>query len=666
MTILQAALEWAKDGIPVFPCNANKTPATEKGFYDASTDPDKIRAMFEKTGAGTLIGARMGAASGLFAIDVDLYKPGEEGASAQQYLAKLLADGLAPATQRHRTMSGGVHLIYESDSVWPNCKPAAGVEIKGEGGYIILPPSRGYTVEEDAGFTLAPPKLIEVLMESRRQHAAQNVEQLKNQIRAAKGFHDNLASLAAKYNRRGWQYGAIKDELLKTLHESVASDPNHERHARWYSIVSDATGELSRILNSGREKFNTNAKDESTQDAVDEEVAEALKKIAQGIFAGSPNEGNEPALPKPEDYGDEWPFAGQGYYASDEIDVSSQRFNVFPVFAENESVLIAADPKAGKTAISLRLAYALATGKSWGDFQITEARGVLHYALEGTRAVALRLEAEKRRQKDEGNEVPSHIPLFVIERTPNFLHNKHEQAAKVIAADQYMLRTTGKGLGLVTIDTLTKAMPGADQNSVDDTAALFEFVDLIRAGGVTATVLFVHHTGKDGKTRGSSNLEAEVDVVLKAKKQEDGTSVMYVHMARSIDGAYVWNFALKGYDLGTSDQGIPLSAPYVELLSTVSGADEATENAQRAKAVVPILEAIFKLGLGTHSFNAVMKILKDERVIGGRDRRSKVLDTLALVFEDKNYTMYRKHVFTLNKDGNLDVTGITVSEVSPN
>ena len=116
-TLVKAALEWAKRGIPVFPCGNNKAPLTTSGHLDASTDPEKVKAMFEFSQAA-LIGARMGEGSGLFAIDFDLYKAG-----AEQYMQYLSDKGLLADTQVHTTRSGGIHLVYRGDTQFPNCKP---------------------------------------------------------------------------------------------------------------------------------------------------------------------------------------------------------------------------------------------------------------------------------------------------------------------------------------------------------------------------------------------------------------------------------------------------------------------------------------------------------------------------------------------------------------
>ncbi|HMA77908.1 MAG TPA: AAA family ATPase [Candidatus Paceibacterota bacterium] len=630
--ITRAALEWAADGVPVFPCGSDKRPLTTNGFYDAVTDETSVKQLFELAPDDCLIGARMGEHSGLFACDFDIYKSGTAGKSAQQYMAQLIADGLLPDSQRHRTMNGGLHVIFQSQFGFPNCKPVEGVEIKGEGGYIILPPSKGYQIEADVGFAQAPKALIDALVKARKTFSARSVEYHEQNIIAAKDFHDSIASIAAKLFASGAKAAAVSERIFAALNASVARAVEHDRHQRWAALVSDRDGELSRIINSGRAKYDTSAKTDRARDNFSDETTErAQRTAADAGFAPSPNMGEDPE-PSPEDYGEAWPFAGEGYFAGQTLEVADQDFNLYPIYATNESVVIAADPKSGKTAISLKLALQVAMGRSFGGFQTDTPRGVLYYALEGTRAVKLRLEAEKRHAAEHDTPIPDNIPLFVIERPTNFMSAQAENVAKVVAADRYVTRHTDRALGLIVIDTLTKAMPGADQNSVDETSQLFEFTTKLRAQGITATIVFIHHTGKDGKTRGSSNIEAEVDVVLKMRKLQDGLTEMRIHMARSIDDDSRYIFKLESYDLGKTSQGFKQSAPIVLMADDPvnQSTSEAVIDAQfRAKH----FSAILGLGDGTHEVERVLTAFKHSKLINARRvRMAVVTDILDKLF----------------------------------
>ncbi|HVE23107.1 MAG TPA: bifunctional DNA primase/polymerase [Acidocella sp.] len=141
MPILESALSIAAAGWPVFPCGADKAPVCAGGLKAATTDPTRIKSLFSISKTA-MIGMRMGKPSGLIAVDIDPRHGGEN------WLATHLAD--LPETRIHSTMSGGVHLLFRAPDVEIRnsaSKIAPGVDVRGEGGYIIVPPSPGYSIE---------------------------------------------------------------------------------------------------------------------------------------------------------------------------------------------------------------------------------------------------------------------------------------------------------------------------------------------------------------------------------------------------------------------------------------------------------------------------------------------------------------------------------------
>lgn len=140
--LLSAALASASKGKPVFPVGINKRPLTAHGFKDATTDPEKIRAMMTMPGvAGFAIPT--GPVTGLVVIDRDR-KNGVDGIAACAELEVEL--GPLPVTLQQRTGSGGDQLFYlYPDDAEISCsagKIAPGVDIRGAGGYVVMPPSR--------------------------------------------------------------------------------------------------------------------------------------------------------------------------------------------------------------------------------------------------------------------------------------------------------------------------------------------------------------------------------------------------------------------------------------------------------------------------------------------------------------------------------------------
>jgi hypothetical protein len=668
-SLIEAALSWAKKGVPVFPCAPSKKPLTENGHLNASTDPMKVRAMFEFAGDDILIGARMGAESRLFACDFDLYKPG-----AKEYMEELAGRGLLTDTQVHLTRSGGLHFLYRSDNSWPNCQPHQGVEIKGEGGYIIVPPSPGYSIQKK-GIANASKELVRELVEARRIASKSSIDQLKARILSADDFHDSLAALAARLSGRGLSQAEVQRSLIEVLSASVASAPAHARHERWRSLMKDAGGELSRLSATSHEKYNHTVAGERVREIADEGLVDNLVNGSAGFFARSADRPDGAGsrvddllkiLPSEGD----WPFAAEGYFSGEDREILDQRYIMYPLFAERETVLMAAEPKAGKTAISLRMAMAVSMGENLGSgtnsFAIAEARPTLYFTLEGARAVEMRIAAERGRRKDSGLDWPTKDKdmLFVVDRPQNLLFDQAqtEFCAKVIAHDRKCKEVFGVNLGLIFIDTLTKAMPGGDQNSVEDTSKLFKITDTLRERGVTACIVFIHHLSKQGAVRGSTNIEAEVDVVTSVEKSKtQGVINLVIRRARSIDEAVSYGFRLTSYYLGETVQGHRLSAPVVDMLTT----DESSTTAEGARAAAKWAKVctalITGLGVGKHSGDKLMAALANAGFIDvGSSRRPNstgavIQKQLQALFDGKHNWSYGDYWFAVTRDGDTVV-----------
>jgi hypothetical protein len=130
---------YAQGGIPVFPCKLDKKPYTANGFKAATVDPEKINAWWSKKPDAS-IGIPTGKASGWIVLDVDPKAGGD--ASLTALIERI---GGLPDTLTARTGSGGTHFFFEQplDLEIRNSasKIGVGLDIRGEGGYVIVAPS---------------------------------------------------------------------------------------------------------------------------------------------------------------------------------------------------------------------------------------------------------------------------------------------------------------------------------------------------------------------------------------------------------------------------------------------------------------------------------------------------------------------------------------------
>jgi hypothetical protein len=148
-------------GMPVFPCNSNKQPVSAHGFKDASDDPETIKRMFANASAA-LIGVPTGADTGFFVLDVDV-KANRQGGDWLNANSHRMVQ-----SRTIHTGSGGLHIYFRHPGGRiknSNDKIAPGIDIRGDGGYVIVPPSPGYSIADDAPMADAPDWLLNTLTE---------------------------------------------------------------------------------------------------------------------------------------------------------------------------------------------------------------------------------------------------------------------------------------------------------------------------------------------------------------------------------------------------------------------------------------------------------------------------------------------------------------------
>ncbi len=166
LSAFDLALEIAAQGIPCFPCSHDKRPAIGRhephgnGFYSATVDASTLHEMFDRDNA-ELVGIPTGPASGLIVLDVDYHHGGGVWEAAHR------AELDAAHTRQHSTQHGGRHYVFLNAPGVRNSQAviAPGIDIRGEGGYAVWPPSPGYTVVDDAPPAPCPTWLLKLILE---------------------------------------------------------------------------------------------------------------------------------------------------------------------------------------------------------------------------------------------------------------------------------------------------------------------------------------------------------------------------------------------------------------------------------------------------------------------------------------------------------------------
>jgi hypothetical protein len=135
--MIESALEYAENGWRVFPVEPNgKRPLIKDWPNAATTDNEQLKTWWGKWPTAN-IGLACGSGSGVFVVDVDV-SDGKQGAESWATI------GAFTETLESHTGSGGAHLffLYPKGKEIKNKQNAMpGIDVRGEGGFVVLPPS---------------------------------------------------------------------------------------------------------------------------------------------------------------------------------------------------------------------------------------------------------------------------------------------------------------------------------------------------------------------------------------------------------------------------------------------------------------------------------------------------------------------------------------------
>jgi hypothetical protein len=229
--MLRTALALARKNLRVFPCMPrDKRPACPNGVKDASADPDVI-ARWWQARPDCNVAVATGAVSGVFAVDVD-------GMDGELGLRRLEAEhGALPATVEAIT-GAGRHLYFKMPQLPVRNSAgriATGIDVRGDGGYIIAPPSihpggRRYhwSVDSATSFAAAPEWLLAKLSSSPGNAALPTpAAEWRDLVRdgVGEGQRNQALTRLAGYLLRRHVDPLVALELLTTWNEARCQPP---------------------------------------------------------------------------------------------------------------------------------------------------------------------------------------------------------------------------------------------------------------------------------------------------------------------------------------------------------------------------------------------------------------------------------------------------------
>ena len=506
-----AALAYARAGLPIFPCHPqDKTPLTRFGFKDATTEPRQLSRWWEKW-PNAMIGLRTGPESGVFVLDVDV--------DPEQNIDGFIA--LAVLEQQHASLSetlrsvtprGGSHYFFRWRHGIKNSasKLGAGLDIRGDGGYCILPPSRrsdgrAYELAElSATQPCEPPEWLVNLLILPKEKPAPS-PQANHQI-DGNGNADAyaLAALERECAAVAVARPGTRNEMLNraafSLGQLIAAGALAESEVRdrFYNacvanglIHDDGPAAVRATIESG---LNAGLKQPRTK-----YEARETRNDGDGA-AGDSNRASA---------GKEQTRTNKGLHFTLYRDIERAPRKVWLVeniLGEGELSCMFGAPGCGKSVLANDRAAHIAAGRPWFGRQVTRG-GVLYVAAERAALGRRRFAAFRIHHALDD------LPLAVVSGAID-LRSSHADADTIIGLARRLQDETGQKTVLIDIDTVSRVLAGGDENSSKDIGALIGNLTRIQEA-TGAHISLVHHVPHDQqRMRGHGALLAACDVTV--------------------------------------------------------------------------------------------------------------------------------------------------------
>jgi|GEM_PF-2188438 len=217
------------------------------------------------------------------------------------------------------------------------------------------------------------------------------------------------------------------------------------------------------------------------------------------------------------------------------------------VIERDSLAVIYGEPGHGKSFIAMDLAATVATGTDWHKHQTTPG-AVFYIAGEGVNGIARRFKAWEIDRRIDLSSAP-----LCVSSTPIALDDPGS-ASKVKQAITAMAEQQQQTPVLIVVDTLARNFAG-DENGTKDMNQFIRCMDAIRLAW-KATILIVHHTGKDTTrgARGSSVLKAAIDTEFSASMDENKIICLQAHKMKEAELPRPMAFKLQGVQLLIVDE----------------------------------------------------------------------------------------------------------------
>jgi AAA domain len=447
------------------------------------------------------------------------------------------------------------------------------------------------------GFTELADKIRVSTITTANHGASQGVHEDRHamwfkQVISGEVYHDALRDLAGSMIASGMQPGAVVSSLRGLMESS------HGPHDdRWKA----RKGEIPKLVDSAAAKFSPGVVDVSRilqqvkleEAASDEDQRESRFKVLSAAEVAQ----SAPIA---------WTIRG--------------------LLPKTGLAALYGASGSGKSFLALDMGASIAAGlKEWYGLRISKCP-VTYCVLEGEAGMGKRVAAWEAHSQ---NEIAEMLRFIAQPFDITVASDVQELAAAIRAA--------GGTDGLIVLDTLNRAAPGADENSSKDMGEIIANAKALQqlTGGL---VLLVHHTGKD-ETKGMlghSSLFAAMDAVVAVMNSKDkGLSWGVAKSKDDVTGTF-YPFRLEQVVVGTDDEGEDVTSCVAVSIAPPFALRKSKQLGQHQQAALQVLGTLFE-SAGEQSANihmdAAVKAVADAVNAGPKHKRlraKEAIEALAL------------------------------------
>jgi len=498
---LQAALDYAQKGWPVFPCRIDKTPYTTEGVKESTTNLEKINYWWTKWPEAN-IALDVGAA-GMMVLDLD---PGHSMSQLEESIGSI-----PPTSLIQRTPRGGEHLFFElaeGEIIPPSAsKLSPKVDVRSNNSYVLLSPSRTNDGEYTWEARGKPGFRSDLMAEKstgriqREDHDTWIIEaDLPENISKATEWLSGKAKLAIE-GEGGDHITYATAAHLKSF--GISKEKALELMNIYWNPQCSPPWDLDELSEKVENGYTYNT---SPPGNLTESYRQALNKrlftpVVSPKCSTEVNSGRFRIVDR----------EGMG-----QIQPPNMLIDDF-LPAEAYALLVGA-PGTYKTFVALDIALSIALGGGFpwrGTWPIINESGpVLFCVGEGRASITNRVRAWEYTHNN-GRKVSNFV---LADPVP---HVGEDLEPFVLGAKE--LHEEYK---LVVIDTVGRAMQGVNENAQEHASTFTRMVECMQRN-LGCTVLGLHHTGhgETSRARGSSVFGADADTIIKLDRVGKGVAL---------------------------------------------------------------------------------------------------------------------------------------------